>query len=148
MPSWLKGLKENMKGAVQSVAAVVAPLPTSKPSDELRNHITYLREFAEATKQERGADWDKLAMTYRIHEEVDIIMQLLEGEGTTEHETTQGAGPCTLYFLEESCFELFYELLGLENSVSVQKTIIKVRAPASRAGRTACILTMARLGRL
>jgi len=81
--SWLKGLKENMKGAIQQAAAVVAPPPASKPTDELRNHITYLREFAEATKQERAADWDKLAMTYRIPEEVDLIMQLLEVECPT-----------------------------------------------------------------
>jgi hypothetical protein len=125
MTSWLKGLKENVKGAVQQVAAVVAPPPASKPSDELRTHITYLREFCEATRQERGADWDKLATTYRIPEEVDLILQLLEAESSIrDDEATQG--PCTLYFLEENCIELFYELLGLENSVSVQKTIVKV----------------------
>ena len=78
--SWFKGLKENMKAAAAQAAAVVAPLPSSTPSDELRNHITYMREFAEGTKQERAADWDKLAMTYRIPEEVDQIMQLLEAE--------------------------------------------------------------------
>ena len=56
--SWFKGLKENMKAAAAQAAAVVAPLPSSRPSNELINHVTYLREFAEATKQERTADWD------------------------------------------------------------------------------------------
>ena len=98
--SWLKGLKENMKGAIQQAAAVVAPPPTSKPTDELRNHITYLREFAEATKQERAADWDKLAMTYRIPEEVDVIMQLLEAECPGTDESSNSQGPCTMHFLE------------------------------------------------
>ncbi len=84
--SWFKGLKENMKAAAAQAAAVVAPLPSSRPSNELINHVTYLREFAEATKQERTADWDKLAMTYRIPEEVDQIMQLLEAECPTFEE--------------------------------------------------------------
>jgi hypothetical protein len=84
--SWFKGLKENMKAAAAQAAAVVAPLPSSRPSNELINHVTYLREFAEATKQERTADWDKLAMTYRIPEEVDQIMQLLEAECPTAEE--------------------------------------------------------------
>ena len=40
-----------------------------------------------------------------------------------------------MHFLEQNCMELFYELLGLENSVSVQKTIIKavIRALRLRA---------------
>ena len=75
-------------------------------------------------------------------------MQLLEGECTTADETTQGAGPCTLCFLEENSFELFYELLRLENSVSVQKTIIKVREAASRIVSRSGASDRACLGRL
>jgi hypothetical protein len=37
-----------------------------------------------------------------------------------------------MHFLEQNCMELFYELLGLENSVSVQKTIIKAVIRALR----------------
>lgn len=89
-----------------------------------------MREFAEATKQERAADWDKLALTYRIPEEVDLIMQLLEADVPSADGSSHG--PCTMHFLEENCMDLFYELLGLENSVSVQKTIIKAVIRALR----------------
>lgn len=125
--SWFKAAGSYASGAIKAAATAVAPPSQRSAREQLKDHVTYLRSFAEATQQDKGADWDKLALTYRVPEELDSMLQLLEAENPNANAMREDPckGPCTMFFLEECVMDMLYTLMGLEYSVNLQKWVIK-----------------------
>eukprot|EP00282_Hemiselmis_andersenii_P016395 CAMPEP_0114123072 /NCGR_PEP_ID=MMETSP0043_2-20121206/8029_1 /TAXON_ID=464988 /ORGANISM="Hemiselmis andersenii, Strain CCMP644" /LENGTH=333 /DNA_ID=CAMNT_0001215821 /DNA_START=223 /DNA_END=1220 /DNA_ORIENTATION=+ len=112
----------------------MAPVSQRRPREQLKDHITYVRSFAEATQNDVKGDWDKLAQTYRVPEELDSALQLLEAENPMAALMREdpSKGPCTMYFLEESVMEMLYNLMSLEHSVMLQRWVVKAVIRALR----------------
>eukprot|EP00286_Rhodomonas_abbreviata_P021965 CAMPEP_0181309708 /NCGR_PEP_ID=MMETSP1101-20121128/12162_1 /TAXON_ID=46948 /ORGANISM="Rhodomonas abbreviata, Strain Caron Lab Isolate" /LENGTH=271 /DNA_ID=CAMNT_0023416219 /DNA_START=221 /DNA_END=1033 /DNA_ORIENTATION=- len=125
--------------AAATAAAATAVGPDSKSTRAvLKDHVTYIRSFADAASakepRERNTDWDKLALAYRLPEELDAMMQLLEAENASAHAIREDPlqGPCTMFFLEDNVMELMYQLMSLDHSVALQKCVIKTVIRALR----------------
>ena len=61
--SWIKSA---LKAAATEAVKAVAPPSYRTTRDQMKDHILYIRSFADATLQEKSADWDKLVLNYRL----------------------------------------------------------------------------------
>mmetsp|Transcript_55925 Transcript_55925/g.131679 ORF Transcript_55925/g.131679 Transcript_55925/m.131679 type:complete len:686 (-) Transcript_55925:315-2372(-) len=131
----IKKADDALKAAATAAAATAVGPDTKSTRAILKDHVTYIRSFADAMLgKERHSDYDKLALNYRLPEELDSMMQLLEAENAFAQHMREdpSKGPCTMYFLEDNVMEMLFQLMQLDHSVALQKCVIKTVIRALR----------------